>query len=35
MQEAIKEAGFEPQLRTQLYEFREIPAGIQEQVIDY
>jgi cyclic dehypoxanthinyl futalosine synthase len=35
MQEAIKEAGFEPQLRTQLYEFREIPAGIQEQVINY
>jgi cyclic dehypoxanthinyl futalosine synthase len=35
MQEAIKEAGFEPQLRNQLYEFREIPAGIQEQVIDY
>ncbi|GAA3914101.1 dehypoxanthine futalosine cyclase [Chitinophaga oryziterrae] len=35
MQEAIREAGFEPQLRTQLYEFREIPAGIQEQVIDY
>lgn len=35
MQEAIKEAGFEPQLRNQLYEFREIPEGIQEQVIDY
>jgi cyclic dehypoxanthinyl futalosine synthase len=35
MQEAIKEAGFEPQLRTQLYEFREIPEGIQEQVINY
>ena len=35
MQEAIKEAGFEPQLRNQLYEFRDIPAGIQEQVIDY
>ncbi|HJT74903.1 MAG TPA: cyclic dehypoxanthinyl futalosine synthase [Chitinophaga sp.] len=35
MQQAIKEAGFEPQLRTQLYEFREIPSGIQEQVIDY
>jgi cyclic dehypoxanthinyl futalosine synthase len=35
MQEAIKEAGFEPQLRTQLYEFREIPAGIQEQIINY
>lgn len=35
MQEAIREAGFEPQLRTQLYEFREIPEGIQEQVINY
>jgi cyclic dehypoxanthinyl futalosine synthase len=35
MQEAIREAGFEPQLRSQQYEFREIPAAIQEQVIDY
>jgi cyclic dehypoxanthinyl futalosine synthase len=35
IQEAIKEAGFEPQLRTQQYEWREIPATIQEQVIDY
>jgi cyclic dehypoxanthinyl futalosine synthase len=35
MQEAIKEAGFEPQLRNQQYEWREIPASIQEQVIDY
>ncbi len=35
IQEAIKEAGFEPQLRTQQYEWREIPAAIQEQVIDY
>lgn len=35
MQEAIKEAGFDPQLRTQLYEFRDIPEGIQEQVINY
>ncbi|OMP79794.1 cyclic dehypoxanthinyl futalosine synthase [[Flexibacter] sp. ATCC 35208] len=35
MQQAIREAGFEPQLRTQLYEFREIPGGIQEQVINY
>jgi uncharacterized protein YajQ (UPF0234 family) len=34
-QEAIKEAGFEPQLRTQQYEWRELPAGIMEQVIDY
>ncbi len=35
IQEAIKEAGFEPQLRTQQYEWREIPTAIQEQVIDY
>jgi cyclic dehypoxanthinyl futalosine synthase len=35
IQEAIKEAGFEPQLRNQEYEWREIPATIQEQVIDY
>jgi len=35
MQEAIKEAGFEPQLRNQQYEWRDIPASIQEQVIDY
>ncbi|MFL9482135.1 cyclic dehypoxanthinyl futalosine synthase [Chitinophagaceae bacterium LWZ2-11] len=35
MQEAIKEAGFEPQLRGQQYEWRDIPEAIQEQVIDY
>ena len=35
IQEAIKEAGFEPQLRNQQYEFRAIPEAIQEQVIDY
>lgn len=35
MQDAIKEAGFVPQLRNQQYEWREIPAAIQEQVIDY
>lgn len=35
IQEAIREAGFEPQLRTQKYEFRELPATIEEQVIDY
>jgi cyclic dehypoxanthinyl futalosine synthase len=35
MQEAIKEAGFEPQLRNQQYEWRAIPESIQEQVIDY
>jgi cyclic dehypoxanthinyl futalosine synthase len=35
MQDAIKEAGFEPQLRNQQYEWRELPEHIQEQVIDY
>ncbi len=35
IQDAIKEAGFEPQLRTQQYEYREIPAVMEEQVIDY
>ncbi|MDE1193525.1 MAG: dehypoxanthine futalosine cyclase [Arachidicoccus sp.] len=35
MQAAIREAGFEPQLRNQQYEWREIPEVIQEQVIDY
>lgn len=35
MQQAIREAGFEPQLRNQQYEWREIPEAIQEQVIDY
>jgi cyclic dehypoxanthinyl futalosine synthase len=35
IQDAIREAGFEPQLRTQQYEFREIPEDIEEQVIPY
>ncbi len=35
IQEAIQEAGFEPQLRTQEYDFRELPAEIEQQVIDY
>jgi cyclic dehypoxanthinyl futalosine synthase len=35
IQEAIKEAGFEPQLRNQHYEWRELPQNIQEQVINY
>jgi len=35
IQEAIIEAGFEPQLRNQQYEFRQIPAAIEEQVINY
>lgn len=32
---AIEEAGFEPQLRTQQYEYRELPKDIVEQVIAY
>ena len=35
IQESIREAGFEPQLRNQQYEFREIPAVMEEQAIDY
>tara|TARA_B110000971_G_scaffold97068_1_gene99849 strand:+ start:1715 stop:2839 length:1125 start_codon:yes stop_codon:yes gene_type:complete len=35
IQEAIKEAGYEPQLRNQQYDYREIPAIMEEQVIDY
>ncbi|MFO0414195.1 MAG: cyclic dehypoxanthinyl futalosine synthase [Bacteroidota bacterium] len=35
IQEAIREAGFESQLRTQQYEWRELPEQIEEQVVDY
>jgi len=35
MQDAIKEAGFEPQLRNQQYEWRDIPEAIVEQVVNY
>jgi cyclic dehypoxanthinyl futalosine synthase len=35
IQAAIKEAGFEPQLRNQQYGWREIPETIVEQTIDY
>jgi cyclic dehypoxanthinyl futalosine synthase len=35
MQDAIREAGFEPQLRNQQYDWRELPVAIEEQVIDY
>jgi len=35
IQDAISEAGFEPQLRTQTYQFREIPSLMEEQVINY
>src|SRR5688572_20713804 len=35
IQQAIREAGFEPQLRNQQYEFRAMPEVIEEQVITY
>ena len=35
IQQAIKEAGFEPQLRNQQYEWRKMPEMIIEQEIDY
>ena len=35
IQAAIREAGFEPQLRNQQYEWRGIPDTIEEQVINY
>lgn len=35
IQDAITEAGFEPQLRNQQYEWREIPETIEEQVVNY
>ena len=35
IQQAIREAGFEPQLRNQQYEFRAMPKVMEEQVIAY
>lgn len=35
IQTAIREAGFEPQLRNQQYEFRKMPEVMEEQVINY
>ena len=35
IRQAIAEAGFEPQLRNQQYEFRAVPAVMEEQVITY
>ncbi len=34
IQQAIREAGFTPQLRNQQYEFREIPENIRQQELD-
>ncbi len=35
IQQSIKKAGFEPQLRTQEYEYRDLPKDIEQQVINY
>jgi cyclic dehypoxanthinyl futalosine synthase len=35
IQAAIKEAGYEPQLRNQEYEFRDLPEGIIQQQLDH
>lgn len=35
IQDAIVEAGFEPQLRNQQYVFREMPQNMEQQVINY
>ena len=35
IQDAIREAGFEPQLRNQQYEFRKMPEVVEDQVINY
>jgi cyclic dehypoxanthinyl futalosine synthase len=35
MQSAIREAGFEPRLRDQQYQFRVMPENMKEQVINY
>jgi cyclic dehypoxanthinyl futalosine synthase len=34
IQRAIKDAGFEPRLRDQQYQFRELPASLKDQVLD-
>lgn len=35
IQDAIREAGFEPRLRNQQYDFRELPVDMEQQVITY
>jgi cyclic dehypoxanthinyl futalosine synthase len=35
IQKAIREAGFEPRLRNQQYDYRELPANLEQQVISY
>jgi len=35
IQNSIRQAGFEPQLRNQEYEYQELPEQMEEQLIDY
>ena len=35
IQDAIREAGFQPQLRNQQYDWRAIPETVEEQVVNY
>lgn len=35
IQDCIREAGFQPQLRNQEYDYRELPENLEQQVIDY
>lgn len=35
IQEAIRDAGFEPRLRNQQYDFREVPENIKQQILDH
>ena len=35
IQQAIKDAGYEPRLRNQQYEYRELPKNIKQQQLDY
>lgn len=35
IQDAIREAGFEPKLRNQQYEYREVPKNIRQQQLDH
>lgn len=35
IQQAIRDAGFEPRLRDQQYNYRELPANMEQQVITY
>lgn len=35
IQQAIRDAGFKPQLRDQQYQFRDMPAVLEDQVLDH